>query len=113
MLLVKGFEYRHDIFENADKGEEAPLPLEKEPIMLLASILISNETTGHLRDPLVINYLYKSVYELVDFNETSYQLFSMEDITTLLDAYYKSQMELSDKYGDLFVDILKKQELLN
>ena len=67
-------------------------PLDKDSIMLLASILISNETTGHLRDPMVINYLFKSVYELVDFDEDSYQLFSMGDIIMLVDAYYKSQM---------------------
>lgn len=37
----------------------------------------------------------------------------MQDISILLDAYYKSQMPLEDKYGDLFIDILDKQKLLN
>ena len=71
--------------------------------------MIANETTGHLRDPAIINYLFKSVYELTDFDEESYNLFSLDDIATLVDASFKSQMELSDKYGDLFYDILRKQ----
>ena len=33
----------------------------------------------------------------------------MADISTLVDAYYKSQMALTDKYGDLFIEILGKQ----
>jgi hypothetical protein len=76
--------------------------------MLLASVMIANETTGHLRDSAVINFLFKSVYELVDVDNESYQLFSMSDISILVDAYYKSQMPLNDKFGDLFVDILAK-----
>jgi len=40
--------------------------------MLLANVMISNETTGHLRDSAVINFLFKSVYELVDHNEEQY-----------------------------------------
>lgn len=36
----------------------------------------------------------------------------MADISTLVDAYYKSQMPLTDKYGDLFIEILGKQQLL-
>jgi hypothetical protein len=112
MVLVKAFELRHEDFEYAEKGEGVPLPLDKESIMLLASVLISSETTGHLRDAMVINYLFKSVFELTDSDTNSYMLFSMGDITTLIDAYYKSQMNLSDKYGDLFFDILNKQELL-
>ena len=63
-MLVKAFEWRHHNFEVEDKSE--PLPLEKELIMLLASVLIASETTGHLRDPAVINYLFKSVFELSD-----------------------------------------------
>ena len=31
--------------------------------MLLAQVLVSSETTGHLRDPAVINYLFKGVQE--------------------------------------------------
>lgn len=49
-----------------------PLPLDKENIMILASVMVSNETTGHLRDNAVINYLFKSVYELTDHDENSY-----------------------------------------
>ena len=113
MLLVKAFEVRHANFEHAEKEEEEALPLDKDSIMLLASVLIASETTGHLRDPLVINYLFKSVFELVDFDSQSYQKFSLQDISILIDAYYKSQMPLTDKYGDLFFDILDKQKLLN
>lgn len=36
----------------------------------------------------------------------------MNDISILVDASYKSQMRLTDKYGDLFIDILQKQDLL-
>ncbi len=81
--------------------------------MLLASVMIANETTGHLRDAEVINFLFKSVFEIVDSDEDAYQQFSMADISILVDAYYKSQMPLKDTYGDLFVDILAKQKLLN
>ena len=83
--------------------------MDKESILILANVMIANETTGHLRDPAIINYLFKSVYELTDFDEESYNLFSLDDIATLVDASFKSQMELSDKYGDLFYDILRKQ----
>lgn len=66
MVLVKAFELRHETYEYAEKKDDVPLPLDKDSIMLLASVLISSETSGHLRDPAVINYLFKSVYELVD-----------------------------------------------
>ena len=56
----------------------------------------------------MINYLCKSVFELVDAEEDNYTLFGLDDIAELADAYYKGQMALSDKYGDLFVDILSK-----
>jgi len=111
-LLVKSFEVRHEDYEYSEVNEEVPLPLDKDSIMLLASILIASETTGHLRDPAVINYLFKSVFELTDYDENSYQMFGMEEIAILVDAYYKSQMVLQDKYGDLFFEILEKQELL-
>lgn len=113
ILLVKAFEMRHEMFEYQEDGENAPLPLDKESIMIMASILIASETSGHLRDPAVINYLFKSVFELTDFDEDGYQQFSMQDIATLVDASYKSQMMLQDKYGDLFYDILDKQGLLD
>ena len=80
--------------------------------MVLANIIISNETSGNLRNPLIINYLYKSVFELSEYSDEGYLNFNLEDIATLVDAYYKSQMKLKDKYGDLFVDILKKQDML-
>ena len=69
---MKAFEIRHENFEYAEKEENEPLPLDKESIMLLANVMISNETTGHLRDSAVINFLFKSVYELVDHNEEQY-----------------------------------------
>lgn len=71
-------------------------------------MLVSSESTGHLRDPQIINYLFKSVYELTDADENSHMLFSFSDISILVDAFYKSQMDLSDKYGDLFIDILQR-----
>ena len=77
----------------------------------MASVLVSNNSSARLRDPLVINYLFKSVFELVD-HESS-ELFGMDDIALLVDAQYKSQMPLTDKYGDLFVKILEEQQLLN
>ena len=40
-------------------------------------------------------------------------MFSMQDIANLVDASYKSQMMLQDKYGDLFIDILDQQHLLD
>jgi hypothetical protein len=58
--------------------------------MILANILISNETSGHLRNPDIINYLFKSVFELVEFTPDSFKLFDMADIATLIDSYYKS-----------------------
>ena len=64
--------------------------MDKESILILANIMIANETTGHLRDPAIINYLFKSVYELTDFDKESYNLFSLDDIATLVDASFKS-----------------------
>lgn len=90
MLLVKSFEFRHDDFEYTEKKDIVNPPLSKESIMLLASVMISSETTGHLRDPQIINYLFKSVFELVDFDEDYYKYFTMADIATLVDAFYKS-----------------------
>lgn len=108
-VLIKSFELRHAEFEHAENKDEVPLPLEKDSIMLLAGVLNASETTGHLRDPEVINYLFKSVYELVDADELAYKRFDMADVSILVDAFYKSQMPLLDKYGDLFVDILERQ----
>ena len=62
--------------------------------MLLANVMVTNEATGHLRDSAVINYLFKSVFELVDVSEDSTNLFGFEDIAILADASYKSQMDL-------------------
>lgn len=72
-LIVKAFELRHEDYEYSETSEEMPPPLDKDSIMLLASILIASETTGHLRDPAIINYLFKSVYELTDIEEDGYQ----------------------------------------
>lgn len=80
MLLVKAFELRHEDFEYAEKSDEVPVPLDKDSIMLLASVMISNESSGHLRDPEVINYLFKSVYELVEVDPENVRLFGIEDI---------------------------------
>jgi len=90
MLLVKSFEWRHEDFEYTEKKDIVAPPLNKDSIMLLASVMISNETTGHLRDSQIINYLFKSVFELVDFDEDYYKYFTMADIATLVDAFYKS-----------------------
>ena len=76
--------------------------------MLLASVMIASQSSGHLRDPAVINYLFKSVFELVDYDEENYNQFGVDEISELLDAFYKSQMVLTDKYGDLFFVILDK-----
>ena len=54
--------------------------------MVLANVLIMSETTGHLRNPLIINYMFKSVFELSEFSEESYKSFNMADIATLVDA---------------------------
>lgn len=48
--------------------------------------MVSNETTGHLRDNHVINYLFKSVYELTDQDEDSYRQFGLQDVAILVDA---------------------------
>ena len=90
LVLVKAFEFRHEDFEYSEVRDNTPLPLDKESIMMLASVMIANETTGHLRDPNVINYLFKSVFELVDSEEDAYTMFSMGDISILVDAFYKS-----------------------
>ena len=71
-LLVKAFEWRHEDFEYAE-ASDMPAPVDKNSILLLASVLIASETTGHLRDPAIINYLFKSVYELTDIHEDGYQ----------------------------------------
>lgn len=113
LVLSKAFELRHEDFEYADKQEEVPLPLQKEQIMLLAQVLITSETTGHLRDPQIINYLFKSVFELVDSRDDGHHLFSLADIALLVDAFFKSQMQLLDTYGDLFIDILNEQGFLS
>lgn len=115
LLLVKAFEFRHDEYEVQEyEGNQIPSPpLAKEHILILANILIENGTSGQLRDPDIINYLFKSVFELVEFTPDSYKIFDMADITTLIDAFYQSQMPLSDKYGNLFIEILVKQNLLS
>ena len=110
---MKAFEFRHEDFEYAEASEQMPPPLDKNSIMVLASVLIASESTGHLRDPAVINYLFKSVYELTDFGEDGHLNWGLQDVAILLDASYKSQMMLKDKYGDLFFDILNKQDLLD
>ena len=83
-------EMRHEDFEYSDKRIGMPPPLDKHSIMVLANVLVASETSGHLRDPEVINYLFKSVFELVDFEENGMQQFSYEDVSTLVDAFYKS-----------------------
>ena len=58
--------------------------------MVLAHIMVASETTGHLRDGRIINYLFKSVFELVEQNQDTSVKFSFEDISILVDAYYKT-----------------------
>ena len=58
--------------------------------MVLAHIMVASETTGHLRDGRIINYLFKSVFELVEQNQDTSAKFSFEDISILVDAYYKT-----------------------
>ena len=70
--MVKAFEWRHEDFEYAE-ASDMPAPVDKNSILLLASVLIASETTGHLRDPAIINYLFKSVYDLTDIHEDGYQ----------------------------------------
>ena len=52
--------------------------------------MISNETSGHLRNPLIINYLFKSVFEMSEYSENGHKNFDFADIATLVDAFYKS-----------------------
>ena len=64
-------ECRHEDFEYADQRIGMPPPLDKDSIMVLANVMVANETSGHLRDPELINYLFKSVFEIVDFQENN------------------------------------------
>ena len=75
--------------------------------------MTASESLRYLRDPAVINYLFKSVYELVDHDDDNYNQFGLDEIAKLVDTFYKSQMVLTDKYGDLFFDILDRQGLLD
>ena len=90
LLVVTAFEWRHEDYEHSEKKQIVAPPLNKESIMILANVMIANETSGHLRDHLVINYLFKSVFEIIDFEPDFYTHFTMQDIATLLDAFYKS-----------------------
>ena len=42
------------------------------------------------RNPLIINYLFKSVFELKEYTEEGYKQFDLGDIATFVDAFYKS-----------------------
>ena len=65
------FEIRHNEFEALEYENEEDLlpPLDHSSIMILAHILVASETTGHLRDGRIINYLFKSVFELVESDD--------------------------------------------
>ena len=65
-------------------------PLSKESIMVLTHVMIASETRSHLSNPKVINYLLKSVFELVEQGEDNYKMFTLEDVAALVDAFYKS-----------------------
>ena len=91
LLVVTALEWRHEDYEHAESNNQVVgPPLAKEHIMVLANIIISNETSGHLRNPLIINYLFKSVFELKEYTEEGYKQFDLGDIATLVDAFYKS-----------------------
>lgn len=41
LVLVKAFEIRHDEFEYEEHGQNTPLPLQKDSIMVLANVMIA------------------------------------------------------------------------
>ena len=91
LLLITAMEWRHEDFEYAEEQHTVTgPPLTKEHILILANIMISNETSGHLRNPLILNYLFKSVFEMSEYSDDGYKNFNFEDIATLVDAFYKS-----------------------
>ena len=74
--------------------------------MMTAGLMLQPESAAHLRDPKLINFLFKSVYELQGDSTRYTEPFNVQEISILLDSYYKSQMTLLDKYGDMFVELL-------
>ena len=84
-------QWRHEEFEYAEEQHTVVgPPMTKEHILILANIMISNETSGHLRNPTIINYLFKSVFEMSEYAADGHKNFDFSDIVTLVDAFYKS-----------------------